>query len=396
MVVESCAGRVAALAAVLIGVFSWPLVLRNLSRVVSGPGYDDSQLFTIDRETIHRNSAYGAVSPFVLAAWRGANHSFVDIFPLDRWTSQEGVHAERVSPGLIENTGVHPWRGRLLSGGTDSPEALVSFAFAGGDAGMVGQTVQLGIRNFRVVGIMPPRFGLVSRVAEVWTPLPRDAQHLEFVARLRPGVTPEQAQADLRTISKKARHWGTGKLEVVSLRQNRQDDFWFAFSVLKWNLVFVIALALRGWFKFLKTERGRISKSEQLRYLVFLVFKTAVLLLPMMLVWILFVDPEVQQYLQGLAGWGVPVFFWIYLLSAWGLTIWSLHDQQNRCRTCLQHLKMPLNRGTWSSLVLDRPATESICVFGHGTLYVPGTRLLNLDSVNWTPREGIWQELTAS
>ncbi|MDQ6678240.1 MAG: ABC transporter permease [Acidobacteriota bacterium] len=392
---ESRAGRVAALAAVLIGVFSWPLVLRNLGRIVSGPGYDDSRLFTIDRETIHHNSAYGAVSPFVLAAWRRANHSFVDIFPLDRWTSQEGLHTERVSPGLLENTGVHAWRGRLLSG-EDAREAVVSFEFARGDAGMIGHTVRLNLQDFQIVGIMPPRYSLVSRVSELWIPLPRGAQHLEFVARLRPAVTAAQAQYDLRAISKKARHWGTGKLEVVSLRQNRQDDFWFPFSVLKWNIAFVVALAIRGWFKFLGPERRRIYKGQQLRYLAFLVFKTAVLLLPLTLVWILFVDPEVQQYLTGLAGWGVPVFFWIYLLTAWGLTIWSLHDQQNRCRTCLQHLKMPLNRGTWSSLVLDRPATESICVFGHGTLYVPGTRLLNLDSVNWTPREDMWRELTAS
>ncbi len=180
---------------------------------------------------------------------------------------------------------------------------------------------------------------------------------------------------------------------MITLRRNRQEALWFALSILQWNFLFVVALSIRGWYKFLKSQSQKIPKLHQARFLGFLLLKTAVLLLPLVLVWILFVDPEVQKYLSALAGWSLPVFFWLYTLAAWGLTFWSLNDQRNRCRTCLHHLRMPVNRGSYSSLVIDRPAVESICIFGHGTLYVPGTHLLDLDSVNWTVNQEMWTQL---
>jgi hypothetical protein len=111
------------------------------------------------------------------------------------------------------------------------------------------------------------------------------------------------------------------------------------------------------------------------------------------LVWIVLVDPGVQQFLVDLAGWAMPIQFWAFLLASWGLTAWSLRDQQQRCRTCCERLRMPVESGLWSSLVLDRPRTEYICPYGHGTLYVPGTKLLDLDAVNWTPNRDFWNEL---
>ena len=157
--------------------------------------------------------------------------------------------------------------------------------------------------------------------------------------------------------------------------------------------MFILLLSVRGWYHFVRSRKREISKLEQTRFLGFLLLKTSVMLLPFVLIWTVFLDPEVQQYLTGFAGWSVPVFFWLYLLAAWGLTFWSLNDQRNRCRTCLEHLRMPVNRGSYSSLVIDRPATESICIYGHGTLYVPGTHLLNLDSVSWTANHEMWQQL---
>ena len=397
MVVESRAGRFAALAAILIAVSDTPLVRSNVSHAMIAPGYDDSSLVTIDRDTIHHNSGSGTVRPYVMELWQKKALSFSAFFPFERWMSPEGVHAERVAAGLIENTGVAPWRGTLPDfhpvPGNFEREAIASFEWAKGDPAWVGRSVRLGYLRYRIAAIMPPRFHLVSMESGLWVALPQDARNLEFVARLKPGLSPADAQRELRGISAGARHWGTRKLEVVTLRHNRQNDFWFAISVLRWNLLFILVLACRGWYLFVRSGKSEISKWHQVRFLGFLLLKTTVLLTPMVLVWMLFLDPGVQQYLTGLAGWSVPVFFWIYLLSAWGLTIWSLNDQQYRCRTCLHHLRMPVGRGSWSSLVLDRPATESICIFGHGTLYVPGTRLLNLDSVNWTANREMWHQL---
>jgi len=392
MVVESRAGRLAALAAVLLAVGSAPLVRSNFSRLLRSPGYDDGALVTIDRDTVHHNSGYGTVRPYVMDLWRSKAQSFATLLPLERWTSPEGTHTERISEGLIEMTGVRPWRGRMLHFSPER-EAVASYEWAHGDPGVVGRTVQLGYHFYRITGIMPQRFQILSRGNDLWVAIPADAKNLEFIGRLKPGVTPAAASLELRTLSRKARHWGTLTIEVITLRRNRQDDLWFALSVLQWNLLFVGLLSLRGWFKFIRSGKQEISKWHQARFLGFLLLKTTVVLFPLLVCWILFMDPQVQQYLTGLNGWSVPIFFWIFLLSAWGLTFWSLNDQRNRCRTCLEHLRMPVNRGSWSSLVIDRPATESICVYGHGTLYVPGTHLLNLDSVSWTANRDMWRQL---
>jgi len=392
MVVESRAGRIAALAAILIAVSSVPLVRSNLARIFFSPGYNDSSFVTIDRDTVHHNSRDGTVRPYVMELWRTHAKSFSSFFPVERWTSPEGVHTERVSPGLLENTGVQPWRGHLPSGGTER-EAVASFEWAQGNPGSVGRTVRLGYRDYRITGIMPAHFRLLSQESSLWLPLPTEASNLEFIARLKPGATPASARTELRELSRKAHHWGTRKLEVVTLRSNRQDDFWFPIAVLQWNLLFVCLIVCRGWIRFLRLGQRQIGNWQQARFLGLLLPKTAILLSPLILVWMLFVDPAVQQYFTVFAGWSIPVFFWFYVITAGVLTAWSLSDQQDRCPVCLHHLRMPVGRGSWSSLVIDRPATESICIYGHGTLYVPGTHLLNLDSVNWTANRDMWQQL---
>jgi hypothetical protein len=390
MLVESRGWRAASAAVILIAIFSLPLVTRNLRRLFIGPGYDDSRLVTIDRETVHYNS-YGAVPPMVIPVWKRAT-SFETMLTLERWTFADGTHAERVSPGVLELTGVHPWRGTLLPKG-DADAAVIGFDMAQGDASWLGRSIQLGLRKFRVAGIMPPHFQVLSREAEVWIPLPTGAERLEVIGKLRPGATPGTAQAELRKLSLNARQARARKLEVITLRQNRQDDLVFAGSILMWNFGFVCLVAAVALVRFLRLPEQNIPLPVQLRYLGFLLAKSLVIFAGMALLWIVLIDPGLQQFLTDLAGWAVPILFWCFLLASWGMTGWILRDQQNRCRTCCERLRMPVHSGLWSSLVIDRPRTEYICPYGHGTLYVPGTRLLDIDSVNWTSNRDFWHEL---
>ena len=78
-----------------------------------------------------------------------------------------------------------------------------------GDATIVGKTIRLETLPYTVVGVMSPEFQYPSRDTQIWTPLtinPADFQtrtgygHLA-VARLKPGVTLEQAQSDVSLIS---------------------------------------------------------------------------------------------------------------------------------------------------------------------------------------------------
>ena len=80
-----------------------------------------------------------------------------------------------------------------------------------GDASVVGREVRLNGVMTTVVGVMPEKFGF-PEAAEVWLPFeplafPRGAgqrskgTQLQAVARLKPGVTVEQAQAEMTTIA---------------------------------------------------------------------------------------------------------------------------------------------------------------------------------------------------
>jgi putative ABC transport system permease protein len=80
----------------------------------------------------------------------------------------------------------------------------------GADPAVVGQTLQFGTASAEIVGVMPPDFTFPIEETDLWTPWgwnPADREAVFFrrahfvraIARLAPGVTPEQADAELQT-----------------------------------------------------------------------------------------------------------------------------------------------------------------------------------------------------
>jgi putative ABC transport system permease protein len=133
--------------------------------------------------------------------------------PESRW-----VDARWVTAGFFDVMGVAPVRGRGFHPGEDRPEAapvvVLSDAFAdrhfgtGHDA--VGRTLTLDGVAHTVVGIMPPGVEqLPGMRADAWPAMRLDEPErrgpflLNTVARLAPGVTLEQAAADLEAISRR-------------------------------------------------------------------------------------------------------------------------------------------------------------------------------------------------
>jgi predicted permease len=134
---------------------------------------------------------------------------------------------ELVSGDYFRGLGVAPAAGRLLLADDDKtgadPVAVVSFAFSekhfGGAAGAVGKTISLNNAQFTIAGVAPPEFFGVdpSRAPDIYVPIqavvllgasdPFGFTTAEFLdgndywmqamARLRPGVTLEQAQSQL-------------------------------------------------------------------------------------------------------------------------------------------------------------------------------------------------------
>jgi putative ABC transport system permease protein len=92
--------------------------------------------------------------------------------------------------------------------------AVVSYGFwqrhFGGDAAIIGKSIEVDSMRHTVVGVMPAWFNY-PKGTEVWTPLdmspqnlgPRGSHSFLAVGRLKPGVTVSQALADLQGIARR-------------------------------------------------------------------------------------------------------------------------------------------------------------------------------------------------
>src|SRR5262249_17287805 len=71
---------------------------------------------------------------------------------------------------------------------------------------VIGRTITLNNRLHTVIGVMPPGFKF-PEMAELWVPRPpvggsRTDHQWRAIARLKPGVTLEQAQSDMTTVAR--------------------------------------------------------------------------------------------------------------------------------------------------------------------------------------------------
>jgi predicted permease len=131
----------------------------------------------------------------------------------------ERIADAAVTADLFPVLGVRPAMGRLFTASDDREGApgtlLLSYqlwqAVFGGDSGVIGQKVKLDNEPFVVIGVMPRDFHFPSRDAELWTPMrfhehdddfrDRNNNYLEVVARLRPGVSLDQARAEMGVVA---------------------------------------------------------------------------------------------------------------------------------------------------------------------------------------------------
>lgn len=131
----------------------------------------------------------------------------------------ERLRGAAISANLFPTLGVQPHLGRNIAAEEDQygNDRVVVLSHSlwqrrfGGDPGIINRTIQLDGRTVSVVGVMPADFHFPDRETEVWIPLAftpdlfeennRGSHFLNVIARLKPGVTPAHAQADLNTIT---------------------------------------------------------------------------------------------------------------------------------------------------------------------------------------------------
>ncbi|MFL5578864.1 MAG: ADOP family duplicated permease [Gemmatimonadaceae bacterium] len=123
------------------------------------------------------------------------------------------VEGAAVSADFFRVMGVAPLLGRTFAPGEGGPEpppvAVLGHALwrdrFGGDRSVVGRAIDLSGRPYTVIGVMPPGFDFPHRAA-LYVPLPLDPTRFncwcdDVVARMRPGVTPEDVRRDIEAVT---------------------------------------------------------------------------------------------------------------------------------------------------------------------------------------------------
>jgi putative ABC transport system permease protein len=172
------------------------------------------------------NFGEGSISYPNFADWRAQNRVFekIGVYRSEDYNLTGGGEAERLSAAqmsadLFEALRVKAAIGRVYTNDEDKPGANPVVVLShglwrrrfGSDPNIIGRALTLNDRNYTVIGVAPQGFAFPDRV-EMWVPIgPLSDQEvwklrvnhpgLLAVARLKPGVTLEQARADMKNIT---------------------------------------------------------------------------------------------------------------------------------------------------------------------------------------------------
>lgn len=205
-------GATTAVFSVVDAVLLRPLPLNDPGRIVCV--WEDNRESGWPQET---------PAPANYADWRGRNRVFSDMGALKGMTiaitghgSPEQVEASAITANLFPLLGARPVLGRHIAVEEDrsgaSKVALISHSLwlrrFGGDNSAIGKELSFDRVPHRIIGVMPPGFALPDR-SDVWVPIAftddqlaaRDNHYLRVFARMKDGVTVEEAQRDMNRVA---------------------------------------------------------------------------------------------------------------------------------------------------------------------------------------------------
>jgi putative ABC transport system permease protein len=205
-------GITTAVFSVLYAMVIRPLPYRDVARIVA-----------LDTRSANGGSQNASYPEYV--DWRRMSHSFsafggytwLGTVGLEGGSSPVALRAIGGTDNLFDVFGVSPIAGRTFAPGEDqngrNDVVVLSYEVwqqdFGERASVVGQTVRLDGSRYTVIGVMPAGFRFpIGAINAVYVPLHLTANQrnnrgnhwLQTVARLKAGVTPRQAEADLDTV----------------------------------------------------------------------------------------------------------------------------------------------------------------------------------------------------
>ena len=214
---------------------------------------------------------------------RSLSHVFDGLAGFRVWTYElsgngepERVTANRSSSDLFRVLSVQPALGRSFTAEEElpgHPVAVVSYALwqrrFGGSRDVLGRTIDLDREPYTIIGVMPQSFvfplpGLgQGPAADVWVPLAFSKEELSdfgdnfswsVVARLKPGITLAQANADLQLTARgvldlygqwaRAAHLSLGDFQLGIVSQPLRDQVTGPSRLTLWLLLGAVSLVL--------------------------------------------------------------------------------------------------------------------------------------------------------
>jgi putative ABC transport system permease protein len=230
---------------------------------------DPERLVIIWETNVKRNRMTNVVGPANYMRWKERAQSFEKMSAFIEWDANiteagepEQVRAGFVAADIFETLGVQPRLGRTF-GPEHAQEGSADVAVLadrywkrrfGGDPNILGKKFSVNGRSVTVIGVMPPDFrGLMNN--ELFVPIPYGERHrnargrsISVVARLKPGVTRDQAQAEMSGIARQIEQelpdftqgWGAN---VVPLREQLSGQLRPALLILLGAVGFVLLIA---------------------------------------------------------------------------------------------------------------------------------------------------------
>ena len=183
------------------------------------PFHNSDELVVVNHSAPGVNLENAGAAPFQYFTYREDATTFQDIGLWNTDTSSltglaepEEIRTLNVTPNVLSILKVQPLVGRLFSeadGAPDGPPTVVlTYGFwrskFGGDRSLVGRTILLDGRSREVIGVLPEEFRFLDTRPAALLPIQFDRKktylgqfNFQAVARVKPGVTLAQANADV-------------------------------------------------------------------------------------------------------------------------------------------------------------------------------------------------------
>ncbi len=210
-------GANAAIFSVVYSALLRPLPYYQPNRLVT---LGEGRTQTRDNELVSRNSSH---SDFV--DWQKSAKSFASLtaYDFDTFTlagngEPKSVFGMQAMPNFFATLGVKPVLGRAFVDGEDVSDgphvAMLTYGYwrsdFGGDPNVIGRTITLDNKPVTIVGVLPRDFQFApSNDSPLWVPMHpsqdlltrRNLRWMNVFARLAPGVSMSQAQAEMDGIT---------------------------------------------------------------------------------------------------------------------------------------------------------------------------------------------------